>query len=316
MHGPGNPESFESCSRGAGRLMSRIPAREQFTVAGQVQASGVLERRKDAPVIDGNPMIHKSHGPGEAGAKRPGGSGAHAQAGGLREGIGGAALGACRGSTLRLHFAPMSTPERTTYHHGNLRAELIRCAREILRTEGLGELTLRAVARAAGVSHGAPRREFPDLNSLLAGIAADGFEELITAREAALAGLRSPARRLRAVLACYIDFAAANPGLFWIMHGPAITERELHEGLLDASKRSYAILERSVYGYLESLELAKACRPELVQCAWSAVHGMSMLFNGRPLGPTIPTVLPFDAWKAAIIDFALAGVAARGRELA
>jgi len=200
---------------------------------------------------------------------------------------------------------------RKSYHHGNLRAELIRCGREILERDGIQNLSLRAVTRAAGVSHGAPRNEFPDLNSLLAAIAAEGFEELIALRQAAMSRHRAPTRRLVAVLSCYIEFAAGRPDLFWLMYGPHIQDRQEQNVLIDASRRSYGVLEQAVVAYLDAMGLAGARNQELVQCTWSTVHGMAMLFNGRPLGPNIPTAMPFDRWKDTVIEFAIAGLQQR-----
>ncbi|MEX8501822.1 MAG: RtcB family protein [Leptothrix ochracea] len=59
VRGLGNPESFESCSHGAGRVMSRTKAKKMFTVADQVQATAGVECRKDAEVIDEIPMAYK-----------------------------------------------------------------------------------------------------------------------------------------------------------------------------------------------------------------------------------------------------------------
>lgn len=59
VRGLGNPESFESCSHGAGRVMSRTQAKKQFTVADQVRATEGVECRKDANVIDEIPMAYK-----------------------------------------------------------------------------------------------------------------------------------------------------------------------------------------------------------------------------------------------------------------
>lgn len=205
--------------------------------------------------------------------------------------------------------------KRETYHHGNLRAELIRCGKELLATEGIQNLTLRAVTRAAGVSHGAPRNEFADMNGLLAAMAIEGFEELIALREKALARQTDPLRRLQVVLGCYIDFATAHPGLFWLMYGPHIRDREHYPDLMAVARRSYGLLEGGVFGFLEAQGLAHARTPELVQCAWSAVHGMAMLFNGRPLGPSIPAAMSFTKWKASVIEFAVAGLVARAGQI-
>lgn len=209
---------------------------------------------------------------------------------------------------------PRMATTRETYHHGNLRAELIRCGRELLAQEGIQNLSLRAVTRAAGVSHGAPRNEFADMNGLLAAIATEGFADLIAKRRQALARHKDADARLQAVLGVYIDFAAANSDMFWLMFGPHISERERYPQLLEASRQSYDVLQEAVFDFLRAHGLPHGCTQELVQCAWSAVHGMAMLFNGRPLGPSIPTAMSFTKWKTSVIRFAMSGLLTRAAE--
>jgi len=60
VRGLGNPESFESCSHGAGRAMSRTEARRRFTVEDHAKATAAVECRKDAEVLDETPMAYKS----------------------------------------------------------------------------------------------------------------------------------------------------------------------------------------------------------------------------------------------------------------
>src|SRR6185437_5774367 len=64
------------------------------------------------------------------------------------------------------------------YHHGDLRNGLLDAARAILEEQSLSALTLRAVARRAGVSHAAPYRHFPNHEALLVELGVEGFEEL------------------------------------------------------------------------------------------------------------------------------------------
>src|SRR3981081_3898780 len=60
VRGKGNPESFNSCSHGAGRAMSRNEAKRRFTVEDHVRATAGVECRKDADVIDETPAAYKS----------------------------------------------------------------------------------------------------------------------------------------------------------------------------------------------------------------------------------------------------------------
>jgi AcrR family transcriptional regulator len=204
--------------------------------------------------------------------------------------------------------------QRSTYHHGNLRQALIACGMQILQSEGAHGLTLRSVTRAAGVSPGAPRHEFGDLNGLLSAIAVEGLAELSRLRRAASRQAAGPAERLKAVMRVYVDFAVERPGLFWVMIGPAITDRHLRTEVAQAAQSSYVILETHVDEYLAFLGLERARSAELVQCVWSSVHGVSMLFSGRPHGPSVATPMPFEQWRESLIAFALAGLEASARQ--
>ena len=80
------------------------------------------------------------------------------------------------------------------YHHGDLRNGLLEAARAILEEESLAALTLRAVARKAGVSHAAPYRHFPNHEALLVELSIEGFDEL---REAHRRGRQGAGQRIR-----------------------------------------------------------------------------------------------------------------------
>src|ERR1700739_1211963 len=93
------------------------------------------------------------------------------------------------------------------YHHGNLRTALLDAAERMLRERGVQALSLRGLAREVGVSHGAPRRHFPDRQALLDALAGAGFErlgaELRAAADAAPEGFEP---RVRAIGAAYVRF--------------------------------------------------------------------------------------------------------------
>ena len=92
---------------------------------------------------------------------------------------------------------------------GTPRDRLLQAARDVVAADGLEGLTLRAIARRAGVSHGAPLRHFPTLAALLAAVAADGFARLVAsiddhladADRAAAASGATPAPRQRLAIA-------------------------------------------------------------------------------------------------------------------
>src|SRR3954469_7363368 len=105
------------------------------------------------------------------------------------------------------------------YHHGDLRAALVKAGAELVARRGDAALSLRAVARKVGVSHAAPYHHFDGKESLLDAIAASGFEKLDAALEGALRPLegRPPLERFHALGPAYARFAVAEPSLFRLM---------------------------------------------------------------------------------------------------
>src|ERR1700750_1746429 len=113
---------------------------------------------------------------------------------------------------------PASRRSRRPYHHGDLKTALLTVAEQILEQHGVQELTLRAIARAAGVSHAAPNNHFGDLTGLLSELAALGFARFGAQLAAAMAhGGDDARRRMTAMGLAYVGFARAQPGLFALM---------------------------------------------------------------------------------------------------
>ncbi len=162
----------------------------------------------------------------------------------------------------------MSTYKRrkTSYHHGDLRGSLLRAAGEMLEQQGITSLSLREAARRAGVSHGAPYRHFPDRDSLLAALAAEGFAILGKSLEEAGA-----AGGLRARGEAYVGFALEHPQRFRLMFGggPAIAK---HAGLREIAGRVFDGLAAAFTAQIPG----QAGRDASI-AAWSLVHGLALL---------------------------------------
>jgi AcrR family transcriptional regulator len=106
------------------------------------------------------------------------------------------------------------------YHHGNLRTTLLAEAERTLRDHGLEALSLRDLARQAGVSHAAPRRHFADRQALLDALAEAGFTRLGDEMHQAIDGAgQDYEARLRAVAAGYVRFATRDAALLELMFG-------------------------------------------------------------------------------------------------
>jgi AcrR family transcriptional regulator len=104
------------------------------------------------------------------------------------------------------------------YHHGHLRTTLLAAAERTLREEGIDALSLRDLARQAGVSHAAPRRHFADRQALLDALAEAGFARLGDEVRAAINGASGDYQaRLRAAATAYVRFATADAALLQLM---------------------------------------------------------------------------------------------------
>src|SRR5450755_3736589 len=113
-----------------------------------------------------------------------------------------------------------------SYHHGDLRNALLDAARSILEEQDLSELSLRAVARRAGVSHAAPYRHFPNHEALLVELAMEGFSELRQEIAAAATSKGAESDRIAKIGAAYMRFVATRPALASLMFGPQLPNRD------------------------------------------------------------------------------------------
>src|SRR6266576_2380534 len=107
--------------------------------------------------------------------------------------------------------------EDTPYHHGALRDALLKAAERVLERDGLAGLTLRAVAREAGVSHAAPTHHFGDLTGLVSELAAIGFRQFNAAMVAAGSSGTMPIEKAMARAKAYVAYAQAHPGMYGLM---------------------------------------------------------------------------------------------------
>jgi AcrR family transcriptional regulator len=152
-----------------------------------------------------------------------------------------------------------------TYHHGDLRNALLEAARALLEEGPLAELSLRAVARRAGVSHAAPYRHFPNHEALLVELATEGFVELRSEIVGAASAKGAESDRIAKIGAAYMRFVARRPALARLMFGPQLPNRERFPELGAAAD---AVGE----------EIGTALHdPALGLAVWAAVHGLAML---------------------------------------
>lgn len=179
----------------------------------------------------------------------------------------------------RARQARKKGPTRRPYHHGDLRAALIKAALGIVEEQGVAGLTLRGVARQAGVSHAAPAHHFGDLRGLLAAVAAEGYRNLHTAMLESLAAKpdAGPMERLEAVGVAYAMWAVRTPGCFRVMFHPLLADRSTDAELEDAAHATYRVLVGAIVACQEAGAVRAGDPTEIALTAWSTVHGLATL---------------------------------------
>ncbi|TGD89027.1 TetR/AcrR family transcriptional regulator [Mycolicibacterium sp. CH28] len=169
------------------------------------------------------------------------------------------------------------------YHHGDLRAALLRAGMELLEQEGSKDLSLRAVARRAGVSPGAPYRHYADREALISAIAAIGYREL-AADMAAAQPAPETADEFAEVGVVYVEFALRRPALFRVMFG-APCDRDSSERVAATS----AISEYLTANVQRCFPLADV--ESTTTAIWGLVHGLAFLhLDGKLSTDTAATV--------------------------
>jgi AcrR family transcriptional regulator len=178
-----------------------------------------------------------------------------------------------------------TAPKRASnYHHGALRAALIRSAREILEAEGYEALTLRAAARRAGVSQAAPYNHFADKAALLASIATLGFKEFAAAMRQEMSVAEDPQARLNATGIAYVAFATSNPGLFKLMFGSSVHQSSGDADLDAARTSAYEVLRGAVHSAQSQPRDATHDELESLR-SWAFVHGLATMINAGTIAP-------------------------------
>lgn len=187
---------------------------------------------------------------------------------------------------------PAALTARVTTHPAgsspppHLRERVLETSRELLAEGGLAALSMREVARRAGVTHQAPYHHFPDKESIVAELVTEGFEELGRrlhgAIDAACAGGKSEV--LRGAAEAYLGFALEHPAVFRVMFRPELCDPARFPRARAAAENARAACERLVR-IVHDGRFSSA----LASMHWAHVHGLACLVLDGPLGAELPT---------------------------
>jgi len=165
-----------------------------------------------------------------------------------------------------------------TYHHGDLKNALIQAGIEILSDEGVKGLSLRRVAKRAGVSHTAPYAHFADKQALVAAISTEGYKRLFaqfTDIDRSFGG--DPLKKLVEVAWSYVQFAVNDPAHFKITFSGVIEKEKDFLAFVEISQQSFTFIIETV----TECQIAKLIRPgpsDLIAVhIWGAIHGLATL---------------------------------------
>lgn len=171
-------------------------------------------------------------------------------------------------------------PRESAYHHGDLRAACLHAARELLEEDGSAGLSLRAVARRAGVSATAPYRHYADRDALVSAVAAEGYRELAGCLATAHP---SPATAddLATVAVAYVRFALDHPAMFRVMFAEPCDPDNEERVTATAAVREYVRgIVRGVFPGADPAALSTA--------VWALVHGLAFLHLDGKLDASAP----------------------------
>ena len=176
----------------------------------------------------------------------------------------------------------------SNYHHGDLKNALIQAGIEILAEEGLGSLSLRKVAKQAGVSHAAPYAHFKDKQALIAAISTEGFKRLhLQIKQVLDEYANEPQRLLIETAWAYFQYALSETDSFQLMFSSALVKEKEYPDFVTASKESFTQLVKVVEICQKGGALKDGDAELVAVSTWSTVHGFASLYLEGQISSTL-----------------------------
>lgn len=172
-----------------------------------------------------------------------------------------------------------------SYHHGDLRRALLDAALQEVGQNGLGQLSLRALARVVGVSPRAPYNHFASKEELLAAVAVEGFAEQEAQLRARLEAAGDDVRERLAVTGeVYVTFAAERPAHFRVMYAPHAHVAENAPALVAVRERLQKLFLETIVAGQRTGVIREGDPMQIALACWSMVHGLAVLLIEGQLG--------------------------------
>lgn len=175
-----------------------------------------------------------------------------------------------------MNEAPTEPQGERPYHHGRLRTALLKRAWDSVELEGAEGLSLRALARDLGVSHGASARHFKDKQALLDALAVTGFEQLNRTLGGIYGSPEPFEARFKDAALAYIEFAVAHPNLLRLMYAAKL-HPEASATLRDLSCATLRTLTTTIAAAQQTGEVKAGPPQQLALIAFANFHGVATL---------------------------------------
>jgi AcrR family transcriptional regulator len=194
--------------------------------------------------------------------------------------------------------------ETRTYHHGNLRQQLIDVALQAIEGNGYQALSLRDLAQAVGVTRAAPYRHFVDRDALLRACALEGFRHLLAAHQEKMQGSASAQEKVRQLCQAFLNFSAERPQLFMLMYDSGLLQQAEEDDELGSLLRGlYEDVAKSLAAALQEHDEGKLKARMIAM--WSTLYGYARLRQSRMLKPYMVEPLSREQAEAAVIAAAI-----------
>ena len=169
-------------------------------------------------------------------------------------------------------------PKKKTYHHGDLKNALIKAGVEILAKDGVSGLSLRKVAKKAGVSHTAPYSHFADKQALIAAISTEGFRQLYERLSGVTEKYKTkPSTQLIEVAWAYVQFALDDRDRFKVMFSGVLENEKEYPEFVAESQKNFQLVKSIVEANQAAGTLRSGPLDLVALSAWGIIHGFIML---------------------------------------